>query len=105
MTKLNNNTSTTGDYGTSISGYHGTSISADSGTSISGYSGASTVGYYGTSIAGYKGVASAGIDGSIIIKYYDGGRYRTKVGYIGEDGLKPDTPYEVVDGEFVEVSQ
>jgi len=30
------------------------------------------------------------------IKYWDG-RSRTKVGYIGEDGLLPNTPYKLDD--------
>jgi len=38
-----------------------------------------------------------------MIEYYCEGRRRTKVGYIGEDGLLPDVAYKLNDkGEFVE---
>lgn len=39
---------------------------------------------------------------TIIIKWHDGNRYRLAVGYVGEDGIKPDTPYRVQDGKLVE---
>lgn len=39
-----------------------------------------------------------------IIAYLDiNDRPRVKVGYVGEDGIKPLTLYEVIDGEFSEV--
>ena len=86
-----------GYYGTSISGYGGTSISGDYGTSISGD--------YGKSTSVYMGVASSGKNGTIIIKYYSDGISCIAVGRISDGGLKPDTQYMVVDGEFVEVSK
>jgi hypothetical protein len=50
---------------------------------------------WGTSISGGGGTSISGAGGTIIIKYFDWGgkRCRFKVGYIGEDGLKPNTPY------------
>ena len=66
--------------------------------------GTATAGDDGTATAGYRGTATAGYGGTLIITWYDGARYRRAVGYIGEDGLKPDTPYRVNGrGEFVEV--
>ncbi len=87
-------TSTSGDYGTSTSGVHATSTSGDHGTSTSGYNGTSTSGRYGTSTSGHNG--------TIIIKYYKNGRYYSKVGHIGEDGLEPNVAYKLNDSfEFV----
>ena len=66
--------------------------------------GTATAGHGGTATAGHGGTATAGNDGTLIIAWYDRSRPRRAVGYIGEDGLKPDTPYRVnIRGEFVEV--
>ncbi len=54
----------------------------------------------------HDGTATAGDRGTLIITWYDGSRPRRAVGYIGEDGLKPDTPYRVNGrGEFYEVEK
>ena len=43
---------------------------------------------------------------SLIVTWHDGARSRRAVGYIGENGLRPDTPYRVdVRGEFYEVNK
>ena len=61
-------------------------------------------GYRGTSTSGDEGTSTSGEGGTLIIKYYDGARYRIAVGYIGENGLKPNTPYRLNDNhEFEEV--
>ncbi len=109
-----NGTSTSRDYGTSTSGKYGTSTSGNNGTSISGYygtstsgeKGTSTSGAYGTSTSGKNGVSTSGVYGTIVIKYYCSKTYRYKLatGYIGENGLKPNTPYKVDNkGIFYEV--
>jgi hypothetical protein len=77
-----------------------------SGTATAGYGGTATAGYRGTATAGDRGTATAGNSGEIRIRYYDlkADRYRTSVGYIGEDGLKPRTPYRLNNKhEFEEV--
>jgi hypothetical protein len=118
-TSGNNGTSTSGEFGTSMSGRHGTSTSGYKGTSTSGYKGTSmsgdcgtsTSGDCGTSTSGYKGTSmsgdcgtstsgdcgtsTSGNGGEIRIKYDDGKRFRTKIGYIGEDGLLPNVPYRL----------
>ena len=60
------------------------------------------VGALGTATAGYMGTATAGEGGVISIEYYDGQRSRRLIGAIGKDGLKPNTPYRVESGKFVE---
>ncbi|HCG1401995.1 TPA: hypothetical protein NJL84_004229, partial [Pseudomonas aeruginosa] len=43
------------------------------------------------------GTATAGEKGEIRIRYWDekADRYRTVIGYIGEDGLEPNVPYKL----------
>jgi hypothetical protein len=108
---------TAGDNGTATAGYRGTATAGNRGTATAGYKGTATAGYYGTATAGYYGTATAGLEGTAIagdngtatagfrgtatagdkgiinIKYYDGSRYRLVIGYIGENGLLPNTPY------------
>ena len=64
------------------------------------------VGDKGTAMAGHKGTATAGDGGELRIRYWDHktDRYRTAIAYVGEDGIKPDTAYELDDNnKFVEV--
>lgn len=63
---------------------------------------ASVVG--GTATAGYAGTATAGDSGIIMIRWWDTSacRYRIAVAYVGENGIKPNTLYRVVDGKIEE---
>ena len=97
-------TSTSGGYGTSTSGFCGTSTSGKHGTSTSGDIGTSTSGDYGTSTSGICGTSISGIGGEIRIRWHDGTRYRTAVGYVGEGGIEPHTAY-VVTGKGVLTKQ
>jgi hypothetical protein len=104
-------TAKAGDYGTAIAGYEGTAIAGHYGTAISGFMGTAKAGNKGTAQAGNKGTAqagsygtaSAGEGGKIMIDYYDSerNRMRTLIGYVGEDGIKPNVPYVVKDGKLV----
>lgn len=89
-------------YGISITRNSGISKTGESGTSITLYGGTAITGNYGISIAGNGGIASAGEYGQIQIQYFDGKRERTLLGYIGENGLKPNVKYKVENGRFVE---
>ena len=88
-------TATAGDDGTATAGYAGTATAGYAGTATAGARGTATAGARGTATAGDDGTATAGDDGEIRIRYYDPkhNRYRTAVGYIGEDGLEPNTAY------------
>ena len=60
----------------------------------------------GTATAGDYGTATAGGSGEIRIRYYDSkaDRFRTVIGYIGENGLKANTAYKLDDNyKFIEV--
>ena len=44
-------------------------------------------------VLGLEGRAKAGKDGLLAVAWHDGKRPRLAVGYVGEDGIKPDTWY------------
>jgi len=105
--------STSGEFGQSTSGDCGTSISGDYGTSISGICGYSISGDYGTSISknrgtsqtGFYGIATSEEHGILIIHWWDTINLKRKISiaYVGENGIKPNTPYKLdKDGNFVE---
>ena len=102
--------STSGDYGNSTSGDYGISGSGDCGNSTSGIfgksgsgdCGTSISGYYGKSTSGIGGTSTSGIEGTLIIKWYDGSRFRTAVAYVGENGIEPNVAYKIdVKGNFI----
>ena len=99
-----NGTTTAGDNGTATAGDNGTATAGDYGTATAGDNGTATAGTYGTAIAGNYGIASAREGGDIHIRWYDcrSNRYRTAVGYVGEDGILPNVLYHVVNGKLVE---
>ena len=107
-------TATAGDGGTATARHYGTATARDGGTATAGYGGTATTGDigtattgdYGTAITGNKGTATAGGYGTLCIKHWDGLRYRLNVAYVGEDGIKANTPYKLDDeGNFVEVKK
>ena len=94
---------TAGYNGTATAGYNGTATAGIGGNAIVGYNGAATAGYNGTATAGNYGTATAGMYGTLIIKHCDD-RYRTVVGYVGEDGILPNVAYKLdKKGKFVKV--
>ncbi len=105
-------TATAGYKGTATAGGEGTATAGNWGTATAGYKGTATAGNWGTATAGDEGTATAGDEGTatagekgeIRIRYWDekADRYRTVIGYIGEDGLEPDVPYKLnADRKFV----
>ena len=105
-TSGNSGNSTSGYGGTATSGDWGTATSGDWGTATSGDLGTSTSGYGGTSTSGYGGTSTSGERGEIQIRYYDlkAERYRTAVGYVGEDGIEANVAYKLdSDHKFIKV--
>ena len=90
-------TATAGARGTATAGDRGTATAGEGGTATAGAYGTATAGDKGTATAGYKGTATAGDYGTVCIRWYDGAaaRYRTAVGYVGEDGIESNVPYRV----------
>jgi hypothetical protein len=79
-----------------------TATAGDEGTATAGYRGTATAGDGGTATAGYRGTATAGDEGVIQIRHWDGSRYRIITGYVGEDGIKPNTLYRCKGDKLVE---
>lgn len=97
-------------YSHSVSGYCGSSVSGDCGVAEAGKYGNATAGNYGSASVGESGVArvsdkgkaKAGYNGYIAINFLDqNNRMRCAIGYIGEDGILPDTFYKVENGKLV----
>ena len=99
-------TATAGDCGTATARDYGTATAGDGGTATAWDGGTATTGRGGTATAGDKGTATAGYYGTLCIKHWDGSRYRLNVAYVGEDGIKANTPYKLDnEGNFVEVKK
>ena len=88
---------------------NGTATVGDGGLAISeGSQGVSVAGSHGIALisedcAGNLGSAMASEGGILVAKWSDGERTRLIVGHVGENGIKPDTPYTVDEqGLFVE---
>ena len=98
-------TATAGDSGTATAGNRGTATAGNRGTATAGDSGTATAGDYGTATAGNRGTATAGEKGEIRIRFWDSSaeRYRTLIGYVGEDGIKANVRYRIVAGKLAEV--
>ena len=75
------------------------------GTATAGDMGTATAGDMGTATAGYMGTATAGDMGTILIRHVDGVKWKTFVGVVGEDGIKPNIPYKVVSGKLSETQK
>lgn len=84
-----------------VVGNDSTATAGFRGTATTGFRGTAVVGDYGTATAGDGGTATAGTRGIIHIRWYDGQRYRTAVGYVGENGIEANVPYIVQDGRLV----
>ena len=87
-------------------GYSGhAAATGDSGhAAATGNSGhAAATGNYGhAACLAFGGRAKAGPNGLVALGWHDGNRGRLVVGYVGEDGIKPDTWYRVTDGKLTE---
>jgi len=99
-----NGTATAGDRGTATAGHNGTATAGNEGTATAGHNGTAiadekgkaTAGNWGTAIAGIRGTATAGAGGRIFINWWDekAKRLRTTIGYVGEDGIQANIPYQ-----------
>lgn len=81
---------------TAISDTKGSPNAASGHYSTSATSGENTI----AMVAGINGAVKAGINGCIALCYHDGKRNRIVTGYIGENGIEPDTWYVIRDGKL-----
>jgi len=84
-----------GDYGMALTGERGHATAGIWGEALAGENGVVTVGKYGLASVGLGGKAAAGYKGAICIPYWNNDRYRYQIGYIGENGLEPNTFYQL----------
>ena len=97
---------TAGYRGKATAGHRGQATAGHRGQATAGYRGKATAGYRGQAAAGDGGQAAAGERGTLAIEWHDGIRMRLSVGYVGENGIRPNTTYRCDDkGEFVAVSR
>jgi len=99
-------TASAGDNGTASAGYRGTASAGKCGTASVGNGGTASAGDRGTASTGYDGTASAGNGGTISIKWWDAvnHRYRTTIGYVGENGIVANKKYKCSSiGQLVKV--
>ena len=95
-------TATAGEYGTATAGEYGTATAGEYGTATASDGGTATAGRCGTATAGRSGTATAGDEGTIIIKHWNGKRYKFTIAYVGEDGIEPNVKYCLDDdGKFI----
>ena len=101
-----------GGYGSTVSGGDGSTVSGGYGSTVSGGDGSTVSGGDRSTVSGgdgsfgvarYGQKAKAGTNGAICISYSDGNRERFAIGYVGENGIKPDTWYCVKNGTLAEV--
>lgn len=101
--------------GQSCAGYHGIAVALSYGRALAGHYGVAVAGDYGTARAGACGVALAGRDGRacadedgvVAVQWFDihAHRVRLAVGYVGENGIKPNVFYRCDrEGKLVEDS-
>ena len=106
-------TATAGDYGAATAGEGGTATAGEGGTATAGYRGTATAGVggtatagdYGAATAGYRGTATAGEGGLLLMRWWDGKRYRIATFYVGEDGIEAGIPYRCDAGKAIRVKK
>jgi len=90
-------TAVAGDEGKAYSGFNGSSHTDTGGTSITGTGGKAESGRRGLSFAGTAGKVLSGDDGILMVKYLDDNhKVRIAVGYVGENGIEPNTWYRAL---------
>lgn len=91
--------------GIATAGRHGVATVGDFGNASAGDFGAASAGSFGIASVGANGTASAGVGGSVCageqgevrLDWWDeqAQRYHTVIGYIGKNGLEPNTHYKL----------
>ena len=86
---------------------HRVDTGGDASTLTGGYASTLTGGYASTLTGGARSTLTGGEKATILIRWWQrsANRWRTTIGYIGEDGLKPNTPYKCDEnGKLCEVT-
>jgi hypothetical protein len=103
LTGGDESTLTGGDESTLTGGDESTLTGGDESTLTGGDESTLTGGDRSTLTGGDGSTLTGGDRSTLVIKWWDGTRYRLAVGYVGENGIRPNVAYKVSDrGEFVE---
>jgi hypothetical protein len=87
LTGGNNSTLTGGNYSTLTGGENSTLTGGNYSTLTGGENSTLTSGNYST--------LTGGENSTLIFKYYQNGKIKIKVAYVGEDGIEADVPYKL----------
>jgi hypothetical protein len=88
----------TGGDGSTLTGGDGSTLTGGYGSTLTGGDGSTLTGGDGSTLTGGDGSTLTGGDGStLIIKYWDGERYRAKLAEVGENGILPNVAYKLND--------
>jgi hypothetical protein len=97
-------TVTGSDYATVTGGSFATVTGGSFATVTGGYRATVTGGDYATVTGGDYATVTGGAGSVLQLRRYDGVRWRIVTAYVGEDGIKPDTPYRLIGGKFTEAT-
>jgi len=93
-----------GGYGSTLTGGNDSTLTGgDDSTLTGGDDSTLTGGNYSTLTGGDYSTLTGGNDSTLAARWWDGGRCRMRVHYVGEDGIKANTAYRCEKGELVEV--
>ena len=91
-----NGATMTGGNGAKMTGGNGAKMTGGNGAKMTGGNGANMTGGDCANMTGGNRANMTGGDYAMLVfQYFENGRWRNKTGYIGEDGLKPNTPYKL----------
>ena len=75
---------------------HFSTVTGDDGSTVTGGDGSTVTGGDDSTVTGGNRSTVTGGDGSILsLSWWDGSRKRVVIAYVGEDGIRPNTPYRL----------
>jgi hypothetical protein len=97
----------TGGYGSTLTGGDGSTLTGGDGSTLTGgYGSTLTGGNDSTLTGGNRSTLTGGENATLIVKRWNGKRYKMHIAYVGEDGIKQGVKYRLNDeNEFVEVAE
>jgi hypothetical protein len=96
----------TGGHRSTLTGGHRSTLTGGDGSTLTGGHRSTLTGGDGSTLTGgHRSTLTGGHRSTLCIWWHDGTRRRLAVAYVGEGGIKPDTPYRIDDsGNFVEAT-
>jgi hypothetical protein len=92
----------TGGYASTLTGGNRSTLTGGNRSTLTGGDDSTlTGGNRSTLTGGNRSTLTGGYDSTLIIKWYDGSRFRVLSADVGENGIESNVPYHVVDGKLV----